>query len=330
MSAEKVLVTGATGFLGNALVRRLVEEGNNVVALVRDREKGVRRLPPGTEILLGDVTRADLLPSLPPGVRVVIHTVGMLGAFRVPESSYRLVNATGTENMLKASVAAGIEQFVLISSAGVLGPTGERLADETWPLNPSNGYERSKAEAERIATEFHRDGRIAVSIVRPEFVYGPGDHHVLGLFRAIQDRRFVLIGSGASLLHPTYIDDVTQSVLSVLGGNAYDGMPLLVAGPRPVTVRELAETIAESIGVHFRLVRLPRSVAFGGATLCEVLGRVLGRDMPLTFSRVRFFTENRAFTTDRAEAVLRYKPCFSLQEGVSRTVEWYRKEGLLG
>jgi nucleoside-diphosphate-sugar epimerase len=325
----KVLVTGASGFLGGAVARALLDRGAQVVALVRNPNAVKARLPAEVELLPGDITHADRLPSFPSEVDTVVHAAGMLGRFRATESLYRLVNTTGTINVLRASEAAGIKRFLLVSSAGVLGPVKLPPADESWPLAPSNGYERSKAEAERLIRRAHKKGRIRVSVVRPEFIYGPGDHHVLGLFRAVRDRRFFLIGSGNTLLHPTYITDAVQGILAAIYRSNFDDSVFLVAGPRPVSVRELSETAAQALGVSARQLRWPRLAAYSAAAALEVVGRLTRRDVPLTFSRIRFFTENRAFRTSRAETVLGYKPRFSLEEGIAQTVNWYRREGLL-
>ena len=329
MSTGRILLTGATGFLGAAVVQKLVERGYEVVALVRDLVTARDKLPAEVFLLEGDITSIGKLSAFPSNVDTVIHAAGMLGTFLATESLYRLVNTTGTENMLKESEKAGIKRFLFISSAGVLGPTKEIPADETWPLAPSNGYERSKTEAEQIVRKFHNAGRIEAVIVRPEFVYGPGDFHVLGLFRAIRDRKFFLIGSGESLLHPTYIDDFVQGVLVTLERSSFDGSTFILAGPQPVSVRELNEVVARSIGITPREIRIPLPLAFAGAAGFELIGRIIRRDVPLNFSRVRFFTENRAFQTDRAASALGYLPLVSLKEGVSRTVVWYRERNLL-
>jgi len=329
MRGRRILLTGGTGFLGAAIARKLIENGSEVVALVRDLEAARGILPPQVLLLKGDITNSSKLPAFPSDVDTVIHSAGMLGTFLATESLYRLVNATGTENVLEAAQKAGIKRFLLVSSAGVLGPTRKRLADEAWPLAPSNGYERSKAEAEQIVREFHSTGRIETVIVRPEFVYGPRDLHVLGLFRAIRDRKFFLIGSGESLLHPTYIDDIVQGVLAALERSGFDGSAFILAGPKPMSVCELSKVVARSVGVTPRGIRIPLPLAFAGAAGFEFIGRLIRRDVPLNFSRVRFFTEDRAFQTGRAASVLGYVPLVSFEEGVRRTVAWYRAGNLL-
>jgi nucleoside-diphosphate-sugar epimerase len=325
----KVLVTGATGFLGGALVRAFADRGTKVTALVRKPDAAKKQLYPGVTFLQGDIVRPESLPAFPRDIDCVIHAAGMLGRFRGKESLYRLVNTAGTANVLKSTEAASIKRFLFISSAGVLGPIKEPPADENCPVAPSNGYERSKAAAERLVRGFYNEGRLRTVTIRPEFIYGPSDLHTLGFFRAIRDRKFFLIGSGETLLHPTYIDDAVQGILGALEHDAFDGSEFLVAGPKPVSVRELTEVAARALGVNPRGFRVPRSISIVVAALFEFIGRITSRDVPLTFSRVRFFTENRAFRTDRATSILGYVPRLSIEEGISRTVEWYRRHHLL-
>lgn len=328
--SRKFLVTGATGFLGKSLVRTLqAHKGTRVVALVRNPETARGHFSRDVELIKGDITDKAKLPPFPADIDVVVHAAGMLGKFLVKEPVYHLVNAIGTENVLRACESAGIERFLLVSSAGVLGPIKEPPADESAPRAPSNGYERSKAEAEEITERFHREGRIRATIVRPDFVYGPGDLHLLGFFRAIRDRRFFLIGTGASVLHPTYIEDVSNGIMLAIEYGNFTCSSFLIAGERYVTVRELYQIIASALDVPMRHVKLPKWAAYGTAGLLEVAGRLMGKEVPLTFSRVHFLTENRASKCDKARSTLKYMPTISVEEGVMETVRWYKTNGLL-
>ena len=199
--------------------------------------------------------------------------------------------------------------------------------DESSPLAPSNAYERSKALAETYAAELARGG-LPLVIARPEFIYGPGDVHVLGLFRAIQRGVFFYIGNGENTCHPTYVDDMVDGLLACLRRGALGGV-YHIAGPRPLPFRELAETIAAALGVPPPRWRVPRPLAWLGAAGLEAAGKLAGRDVPLSRTGVAFFSENRRSTYARAERELGFTPQVKLPEGVGRTVRWYREQGLL-
>ncbi|MCB8935272.1 MAG: NAD-dependent epimerase/dehydratase family protein [Anaerolineae bacterium] len=336
-TAATIAITGATGFLGGALAKRLLAEGHTIRAL--SRTTGHDDFPSGVEWITGDLADPASLSALVTGADRIIHAAGILGEFGIREEDYRQINAEGTRQVLAATTAAlvdgrlGPEARVLhVGSAGILGPIRGRADgfrfDETMPFAPSNAYERSKALAESYAREFALAG-LPVVIVRPEFVYGPGDRHVLGLFRAIERGMFFYVGSGNNHCHPTYIDDAVEGMVAGLQtgrvGQAYQ-----IAGPRSVSFRELAETIAAALGVPPPRVRVPRAAAWLGAGVLEVAGRATGRSVPLSRTGVAFFSEDRRFSSAKAERELGYVPHVELKEGVARTIAWYRAEGLLG
>ena len=338
----KVVLTGATGFVGGALARRLAAEGLEVHALTLPRSDRTRLAGLPVTFHTGDITAPAGLEGLYDGATWVIHAAGMLGRAGVSEATYRRVNAEGARHVLAAVAAAqragrtAADLRVLhVSSAGVLGPVasgawqvaGAPLLDETSPLAPSNAYERSKALAERYAAEFVAGG-LPLVIARPEFIYGPGDVHVLGLFRAIRRGVFFYIGDGQNTCHPTYVDDMVDGLLACLRRGAV-GEVYHVAGPRPLPFRELAEAIAAALGVPPPRWRVPRSVAWLGAAGLEAAGKLTGRDVPLSRTGVAFFSENRRSTYTKAERDLGFRPRVELAEGVERTVAWYRREGLL-
>lgn len=334
----KAVITGATGFLGGALARRLVAEGIEVHALAQPGSDRRRLADCPITWHDGDITAPETLTEVFDDADWVIHAAGMLGRAGVSETTYRRINAEGARNVLAAvavSLAAGRLpeglRVLHISSAGVLGPLPRRGSgvdvDESVPLAPSNAYERSKAQAENYAREFILAG-LPVIVARPEFVYGPGDVHVLGLFRAIQRGAFFYIGDGRNTCHPTYIDDLVDGLLLCLRVGR-PGETYQITGPRPVTFRELAETIARELGVRPPRWRVPRPVAWTGALGLEAVGKVTGRTAPLSRTGVAFFSESRRSTYAKAHRDLGYTPRVELAEGVARSVAWYRAEGLL-
>jgi nucleoside-diphosphate-sugar epimerase len=350
----KVVVTGASGFLGGALARRLAAERHEVRAVARRPQTTAHRpqandqlttndqRPTTNDTILqwraADITQPATLAGLFDGADWVIHAAGMLGQFGVEEDTYRQVNGEGMRNVLaefaRARAAGRLcpeARLLHVGSAGVLGPIRGRpdgfAFDETMPLAPSNAYERSKALAESYAREFALAG-LPVVIARPEFVYGPGDRHVLGLFRAIQRGIFFYVGDGRNHCHPTYIDDAVDGLLACLR-RGQPGQVYQIAGPRSVSFRELAETIAAGLGAPPPRLRLPKVLAALGAAGLEAIGKLTSRDIPLSRTGVAFFSEDRRFSIAKAKRELGYAPQFDLQEGIRRTVKWYREKGLL-
>jgi nucleoside-diphosphate-sugar epimerase len=324
----RVLVTGATGFLGGALARAIAREGGEIHAL--SRPGADRSGLDGIAVTWhdGDVTEPESLRAPMAGAACIIHAAGRLGEFGVPEDVYRKVNVEGTRNVLAAALEASPDARVLhLSSPGVLGPTPLGPAAEDSPYAPGTPYERSKAEAEQLALQFAARG-LRVVIARPGFIFGPGDRHVLGLFRAIHRGQFFYVRGGRALCQPTFVDDAVAGMLACLRtgrpGRAYH-----IAGPRAVTFRELAETIAAALGVRPPRLSLPRWFAVLGATALEAAGTASRRKPPLSRNGVAFFSEDRVFSLERARAELRFAPEHDLAAAVAKTVDWYRQRRLL-
>ena len=323
----RVFITGATGFVGGALARALAREGADVHGLARPTALRSSLNDVAITWHEGDIVIPETLDGFG-GADWIIHAAGRLGEAGVPEEAYRQVHVEGTRNVLTAALGMRKRPRVLhVSSPGVLGPIKGGPATEAQPPAPSNAYGRTKAAGERVVGDFSARG-LPVIIVRPEFVYGPGDRHVLGLFRAIQSGQFFYLDGGRHVCHPTYIDDVVSGILACMSrGKA--GETYHITGPQPVTFRELGEAIANALGVHPPWLSLPVWLARVGATGLESVGRLIGWKPPLSRTGVAFFSEDHRLSWQKARNELGYSPYYDLTAGVSNTVEWYRKQGWL-
>jgi len=323
-----VLITGGTGFLGSHLARMLDRAGHEVRVLARPGSDLRRLNDVRAQVVRGDVLVPETLNRAVEGVEVVYHLAGILGGMPVPESVYWRLHVDGTRNALTAAHRVGVVQFVHVSSPGVLGPIADPPADEERPHAPSNVYEATKSEGEKLALAYAEQVGLPLVVARPEFVYGPADTHVLSLFRMIQRGLFFYIGSGENLVHPTYVADAIHGLVLCaacgLPGGVYH-----IAGDHPVSIRRLATTIASALEVSEPRLHVPKALASAGALGLGILARGLGFRPPLSRDGVSFFTETRVFSTARAEAQLGYRAKVSLEEGVRRTVAWYRAHGLL-
>jgi len=325
----RVLVTGAAGFIGGHLANALVKKGYEVRCLVRKTSNVDYLKKLGVELFYGDIRGPDSLEKALSNVDVVYHLAGILGRWGVSDKAYWDVHVKGTQNLLDACVRQNVKRFIHCSSAGVVGPVSNPPADESYPYSPSNIYEKTKAEAEKLVLQYHSDKGLPVTVLRPEFVYGPGDMHVLPLFRAIRKRRFPIIGKGESLLHPTYVGDVIQAFLLCLDNDKAIGEIYFIAGEAPITVKELVAIIAEELNVPTPRVCIPQWLSYAGAGFMEMITRLLRLKEPLlTCSQVKFFTQHRAFDTSKAKRDVGYQPV-QLRQGLRQTIHWYQQNGYL-
>lgn len=325
----RVLVTGATGFLGRHLVLRLLADGEGVRILARSRERAKPLVDGGAELALGDLRDRDALRSALRDVTVVYHLAGKLFAPGEPPSAYRELHVDGTRALLElCEDLPHLERFVHCSTTGVLGVTGEIPADETAPHRPTNAYEQTKSEAEHLVREAGMRG-LPVVTVRPGLVYGPDDLHLLGLFRAVQHRLFRPIGCRPVWLHPIYIDDMTEAFVRCGRDPRALGECFHIAGREPATIATLAETIAEGLGVPRAAGTFPLLVAGMLAAAGDALPARLRGRAPLTRSRLDFLTNSRVYDVGKARATIDFVARTDLQSGLARTIAWYRSEGHL-
>ncbi len=332
----RVVVTGATGFLGRALVESLRARGVAVRALVRPttiaaNAPGVVALrAAGAEVVPGDVRDRNALVRTVDGATCVFHLAGQIYVPGIPDAEYETLHVEGTRHLIEACAGVPGCTVVHCSTTGVLGPTLDRPpCDEDAPVAPTNVYERTKAAGERLAIAVAREAGVPLAVARPALVYGPGDLHLLGWFRAIARGWYRVVGSGESLLHPVYIDDVSEALVRCATHAPVSPRVFHLVGPTPVAIRDLAAAIGEALGRPLPSTRIPRAVAWTMARVLEAIPGIPAARLPLTRNRITFMTESRAYRGDRAARELGFTPRVDLATGLRATVAWYRREGLL-
>ncbi|MCP3978209.1 MAG: NAD-dependent epimerase/dehydratase family protein [bacterium] len=324
-TGSRVLITGATGFIGARLVPALLEAGYRVRALVRDPARAADL--GDAEIAQGDLLRPESLAGVESDVDVVVHCASILGKWGTPESEIHRVNVTGTQNLLDRFSDRPLRRFLHLSAGGVSGPVATRSVDESYVCRPATAYERTKLTAEQAVLASAGDG-LAATVVRPTFTYGPGDPHKLALFRAVKKGRYAFVGDGLSVNHPVFIEDLVRGILLALE-HASSGEVYIIGGPQPETKRDLIYAIADGLGVTRPRLRIPRGIAWPAACVLEAVGRALGFEPILTRSRVMMMADNFGYSIDKARRELGYEPRMELRPGIERTIESYRAAGLL-
>ena len=325
----RVLVTGATGFLGTHLTRRLLAEGMRVRILARSPAHAKDLASAGAEVVPGDITDASAIRLALADSDVVYHLAGKLYVPGTPLAEYERIHVDGTRTLLAcAREQEPLPRIVHCSTTGVLGVTGDVPADENMPYRPTNAYERTKCEAEMLVRAAQRQGLPAV-VVRPGLIYGPGDLHLLGFFRAIQSRMFRPLGYRAVWLHPIFIADMTEAFMRCGRHACAAGECFHIAGCQPVTIGELAETIAAALGVRAPRGVIPLPLAQAVAVLGEALPARLRQRAPLTRSRLDFLTHSRVYDVTKAQSRLGFSAHTPLFAGIAMTTSWYRSMGYL-
>ncbi len=330
----RLLVTGGTGFIGSHLAERALRAGHDVSVL------GLSDLPEeasnlalleelGAKAFIGSITDSHLCDEAVQGVTHIDHLAVAMREGGRSDEYFEEVNLSGTEHLLKAAKSGGVSRFIYCSTIGIYGHRFDGVADENSPLAPGNIYEKTKISAEGLVRRFHSEHGMSTAILRPADVYGPRDHRLLKLFRAVARGRFPLFGNGNGRRHMVYIDDVTAAFEMARERKEAYTEPLIVAGPEVCTLRELIDVIqqaAQSSRFGFRLPLRPMLLL---AAIVEDLFTACKLDPPIYRRRMDFFHSDSAFDISRARSVLGWSPEVGIQEGVARTLAEYRATGLM-
>lgn len=323
----KLAVTGGSGFVGNHLVEKLVLAGHRIKVLVRKTSNAELLEKLGVEFVYGDVVDKESIESLVNDVDVVYHVAAKVYAGSKDE--FWNVNLKGTENILDACLNRGLSRFVHVSTVGVTGSIENPPGDESSPYHPTSSYDRSKCEAEKTALRYHREHGMPVTIVRAPVLYGPGNMHILRLYKWIQSGSFRLIGSMTNLMHPCYIENFLQGITLAAEKPKAIGEIYIIGDEKPLTWIEYATTIAEVMGVNPPKRHVPISMMKIVAYLSEFKSWMFGGEPFFSSWYLDELTKNFAYDISKAKKDLGYNPEISLIEGISRAVDWYRQNGFL-
>ncbi len=313
----RILVTGATGFLGGAVVRRLHAEGRNVIATGRNTEKGTVLEAEGIPFV-----RADLADSAPQGYDIVIHSAALAAPWG-PPSAFEAANITATANLLQR----GAERFIHISTPSIYFANDSRLdvrEDDPLPQIPVNDYARTKLAAEKLV----RGSDLPFIILRPRAIYGPGDNAILPrIIAGLERGRLPVIGDGTNIGDFTYVDNVVAAVVACLDapesalGRAYN-----ITNGDPQPLWPMLSEIAVRLGLKppTRQISVGAAMTIAGA-MEAVFKRLPGRpEPPLTRYGVGVLSQSQTLNIEAARAGLGYRPKYSNNEGLERFIAWYK------
>ncbi len=328
----RMLVTGGTGFIGRNLCLRGIDEGWQVRSLALERtdaEEANRSVleQSGVDIVIGSVEDRDLVRSACADTDIVFHLAAIQHEMNVPDSRFEAVNIVGTKTVLEAAAKAGVSRLVHGSTIDVYGWAKGTLTEHSACV-PDNIYGRTKLEGERLALEF--DGGPAITAIRIPETYGPGDRRLLKLFKAIGAGTFFMIGSGANVHHPIYIDDLVEGLIAAATRPEATGELFLLAGREPVMTKEMAAHIARSLGVAGPRIHVPLAPFTLLALLLETTLRPMGIQPPIHRRRLNFFRKSVTLDDTKARKLLDFEPAVDFAEGARRTAAWYQETELLG
>jgi nucleoside-diphosphate-sugar epimerase len=317
-----LLVTGATGFLGGALVRRLRAGGREVRVLVR-RPPQWMQLDPGIQVVVGDLGDPEAVSHAVEGVEVLYH-VG--AAMRGGAREFAAGTVWGTRNVIEACIKWQVKRLVYVSSLSVLDHAGRETGvpvTETSALEPRPDqrgfYTQSKLEAERLVVNAIKDQGLPAVIVRPGQIFGPGAEKAAPNGVVAIAGRWIAVGPGAQLIPLVYVEDVVDALLLAATKVDIVARCFNVVDPRESRQEEYLAAVRRSSvstpGVH----RVPVAVFLSLAAAVELLGRILRLPVPLTRYRVRSLRPLANFQLDAVRRDLGWEPRVGVEKGLAQT-----------
>ena len=326
----KVLVTGATGFTGSLLVRKLANAGAEVHAIARDFAK----ISTLGDLKIcwhqGQVYDEAVVAAAAKDVQFVFHLAAAYREAKYGDEMYEKVHVTSTRLLAHAALKnKNFKRFVHVSTVGVHGHIANPPADENYPFNPGDIYQETKAEAELWLRRFALENKLPFTVIRPAAIYGPGDTRLLKFFRMASQRWLVLPGTKRGLYHLVHVDDLTNVIMLAAVHPAALNEIFICGNPECMTLERIAAVVAGELGTHFKVVRLSAAPFFLIADICEKICRTFGVEPPIHRRRLAFFTKDRSFNTGKLREKLGYTMQHGNEEGLIETTRWYCAHGLL-
>jgi nucleoside-diphosphate-sugar epimerase len=336
----KVLVTGASGFIGSHLATSLLEAGHETVCMVRP-DTDISHLEKEIHVVVGDITDTNALHKATEGVEVVYHLAAIPNwQGEMADEDYHQVNVKGTQLLLEASRVNGVRKFVFTSSLEAVGPSQNgQPVDEVTSARPRNIYGVSKHQAENIIREFCEKDLIDASIVRLPMIYGPRNMlHLKRYFKMANTGFYPLVGDGSALMEFCYVKNAVHGLI-LAAEKGKSGEVYFISDLRSYSLKEVVEAIGVGLDVKVRFLKMPVPMALTLGLSIEVLSKFL-RFYPFIFagtgrpafsrSSVKWMSESLLYCDiSKAKSELGYEAPYSLEQGIQENIQWYRSIGAL-
>lgn len=323
----KAFVTGGTGFIGSHLADHLIEspEYTDVRCLVRSDEKwlsGKSYTP-----IRGDLTSVSALRKAMTDVDTVFHLAGVVSA--PTQKEFNRANVDATETLLRVADQCGVKNLVILSSLAAAGPSSGTPRTEEEPMQPVSMYGRSKQKMEKMIHNVTDERKMSVKILRPPAVYGPREDQIYTLFKLMKFGVTPMVGNGKTpRLSIVYVTDVVKGILDAARMDSSGIHTYFISGQISCwqEIKEIADTV---LGKQSLALRLNPTLVKKVAGAIETTATLFGSYPVVNRDKAREMILEWTCSTQKAEKELGYTPAVPLDEGISRTLHWYKKHNWL-
>ncbi len=326
----EALITGGTGLVGHHLIPALQQRGDDVRVLVLPSENTDWLEARGVKVYRGNICDPDTLIEPMRGVDTVFHLAAMQGLW-VPIENYYKVNVTGTENVCRASLTAGVRRVVHVSSWTIYGMNhGKPLTEDIPPAPRNDPYWITKAQGDLLVQRMIAKDHLPAAIIRPGTIFGVGDRLNFGrMADKVRAGKGLIIGFGHNALPLVYVTDVVQGLLLCADQDRAEGQAFNITNDQPLTQEKLLRAIAQELGVAPPRLHVPYLAAYAIAYAAERAVKFTGATSPLvTRHGVTLYGTNNRHSIDKARKELGYTPQVSIREGVHLACSWYQEGSL--
>lgn len=310
-----ILVTGATGFIGGAVVKKLLQDRYKVRILVRCK-KGLK-MSKKVEICEGDLRDYKSIEKAVSNVSVVINCAAILPHHKLDVKDYWDINALGVQNIVNACISSKVNRLIHISTVGIYGPTLNKNISEKSKPSPEDVYAKSKLEAEKFINK--SSFNTSSVIIRPTIAYGPGDVRpvFLRLFKMTKSGINIVIGGGGNYFHTVYIDNLVNVIIKTIHLKTVSGKDFIVGDVVCPTMIDIQKEIISVQNRRCFKVCVPKNIAV-------IVGKIFNIE-----KTVRFVSENRKYNINKLKKYFDIKSNIGISIGIKRTYNWYKKNNLI-
>lgn len=324
----KILVTGASGYIGQRLSDHLFSQGYDLRLLVRNKSRLPQKLRDNCEVWVADATVPSTLDGCCQDIDIVFNLIALRGHDLPSEAAFakfRKVNVEGLRNLVSEAKKSNIKRFIHLSGTAAMGMPEGTVNEET-PCAPSTPFQVTKYEGEQLLLEEYRQNGFPVLILRPCMLYGPGlKGDFLTLSKLCKTGFFPKIGHGENLSPALHIMDLIYAFPKCIE-NGHPGEIYLLASERSYSLREVSQIIGKVLGKKIRYVYVPKGMMLFGAGVLEKTFHVIGRNSPVTERNIRSIVTDRVIDIHKACRDLQFQQTVPFETGLAETVRFYMQE----